>query len=102
MYSKLDVRNYFKKKDELNQTEDRGSSVEIVCSASGSAKNAELKLVEEEIKQAIRPKKHQMVPIHIRKEIGVCAAIHSTESAQSHFGRKYGSKYELHRTSINS
>ena len=82
-------------KAELNQT-----SVEIVCSASGSANNAELKLVEEEIKQAVRPKNHQMVPIHIRKEIGVYAAIYSTKSAQSHFERKYGSKYKLHRTSI--
>ena len=68
MYSKLDVRNYFKKKDELNQTEDRGSSVEIVCSASGSANNAELKLVEEETKQAVRSKKHQMVPYIFEKK----------------------------------
>ena len=75
----------------------------FLSSASGSVNQAEISIINNEIKSNTQPQKNYntSVPERIKNEVGEYALIHGTKSALEKFGKKYP-KYTFIRTSVNN
>ena len=75
----------------------------FLSSASGSVNQAEISIINNEIKSNTQPQKNYntSVPERIKNEVGEYALIYGTKSALEKFGKKYP-KYTFIRTSVNN
>ena len=76
----------------------------IVTSATNNISNAELHLVEDEIKKSVKhPTKYQKeTPDNVKQEVDIYINSFGTASVIKKFELKYGKKYSFNRTTINS
>ena len=74
----------------------------FLSSASGSVNQAEISIINNEIKSYTQPKNYNIsVPKRIKNEAGKYALTHGTKSALEKFGKK-NPKYTFIRTSVNN
>ena len=75
----------------------------FLSSASGSVNQAEISIINNEIKSNTQPQKNHntSVPERIKNEVGDYALIHGTKSALEKFGKEYP-KYISIRASVNN
>ena len=75
----------------------------FLSSASGSVNQAEISIINNEIKSNTQPQKNHntSVPERIKNEVGDYALIHGTQSALEKFGKEYP-KYISIRASVNN
>ena len=103
MMNKSQFLEYFKQKKTYSK-EDSGIVVtKVVNSATSDISNAELSIVEDEIKNSVqRPSTYQKaIPERIKREVGTYADGFRTAAAMKKLRAKY-SKYSFNRTTINS
>ena len=98
-----DLRDFYKTVTKKNNGKSDDQVPPILFSASGSANQAEISIISNEIKSYIQPRKNYntSVPERIKNEVGEYALIHGTKSALEKFGKKYP-KYTFIRTSVNN
>ena len=75
-----------------------------MTSATNNISNAELHLVEDEIKNSVKrtTKYQKKIPHNVKQEVSIYAKSFGTASAIIKFKLKYGRKYSFNRTTINS
>ena len=97
-----DLRGFYKTVTKKNSGESDDKVPPFLSSASGSVNQAEISIINNEIKSNTQPQKNYntSVPEHIKNEVGEYALIHGTKSALEKFGKKYP-KYTFIRTSVN-
>ena len=86
-----DLRDFYKTVTKKNNGKSDDQVPPILFSASGSANQAEISIISNEIKSYIQPRKNYntSVPERIKNEVGEYALIHETKSALEKFGKKY-------------
>ena len=98
-----DLRDFYKTVTKKNNGKSDDKVPPFLSSASGSVNQAEISIINNEIKSNTQPQKNYntSVPERIKNEVGEYALIHGTKSALEKFGKKYP-KYTFTRTSVDN
>ena len=97
-----DLRDFYKTVTKKNNGKSDDKVPPFLSSASGSVNQAEISIINNEIKSYTQPKNYNIsVPKRIKNEAGKYALTHGTKSALEKFGKK-NPKYTFIRTSVNN